>query len=99
MLSLAVALIVTLALLWPLRRVALHFGILDDPGPRKIHTQPVPYLGGLAMLGGLAAAMLWLRPELRAVVVLITLVTAVGLVDDIRYLPVWVKLIGQVTVA
>ena len=99
LLSLAVALVVTLALLWPLRKLALRFGILDDPGPRKIHTDSVPYLGGLAMLGGVAAAMLWLRPEWTAVVVLVGLVAGIGLVDDIRYLPVWVKLLGQVTVA
>ena len=97
LLSLMVASVVTLALLWPLRKLALRFGILDDPGPRKIHTNSVPYLGGLAMLGGVAAAMLWLRPEWTAVVVLVALVAGIGLVDDIRYLPVWVKLLGQVT--
>jgi UDP-GlcNAc:undecaprenyl-phosphate/decaprenyl-phosphate GlcNAc-1-phosphate transferase len=99
LLSSVVALLVTLALLWPLRKLALRFGILDDPGPRKVHTDPVPYLGGVAMLGGLGAAMLWLRPEWRSVVILLATITAIGLVDDIRYLPVWVKLAGEVTVA
>jgi UDP-GlcNAc:undecaprenyl-phosphate GlcNAc-1-phosphate transferase len=99
LLSSLVALVVTVALLWPLRKVALRFGILDDPGPRKIHRAPVPYLGGLAMLGGLSGAVLWLRPEWWSVVVMLASITAIGLVDDIRYLPVWVKLVGEATVA
>lgn len=99
LLSSLIALLVTLALLWPLRKLALSLRIMDDPGPRKIHTDPVPYLGGLAMLGGLSAALLWLRPERWSVVVMLACITAIGLVDDIRYLPVWVKLVGEVTVA
>ena len=94
-----VAFVVTLALLWPLRQLALRFDILDDPGPRKIHRDPVPYLGGLAMLGGLTGAVLWLRPEWWTVVVMLASIAAIGVVDDIRYLPVWVKLVGEVTVA
>lgn len=99
LLSSLAALVVTLALLWPLRKLALRLGILDDPGPRKIHTDAVPYLGGVAMLGGLSAAVLWLHLEWWSVVVLLASVAAIGLVDDIRYLPVWVKLVGEGTVA
>jgi UDP-GlcNAc:undecaprenyl-phosphate/decaprenyl-phosphate GlcNAc-1-phosphate transferase len=93
------ALIVTVAFLWPLRRLALHLGILDDPGPRKVHVKPVPYLGGLAMLAGVATAILWLHPNSWAVVAMLALIVAIGLADDIRYLPVWAKLVGEVTVA
>jgi UDP-GlcNAc:undecaprenyl-phosphate/decaprenyl-phosphate GlcNAc-1-phosphate transferase len=99
LLSFLAAFVITLALLWPLRQLALRFRILDDPGPRKIHKDPVPYLGGLAMLGGLTAAVLWLRPQSWTVVVMLASITVIGLVDDIRYLPVWVKLVGEVTVA
>lgn len=99
LLSSLVAFLVTLALIWPLRKLALHLDILDDPGPRKIHTDPVPYLGGLAMLGGLTCAVLWLRPEWWSVVVMLASITAMGLVDDVRFLPVWLKLVGEGTVA
>jgi UDP-GlcNAc:undecaprenyl-phosphate/decaprenyl-phosphate GlcNAc-1-phosphate transferase len=39
------------AILTPIaRRVALRFGIVDHPGEeRKIHTEPKPYLGGVAI--------------------------------------------------
>ena len=94
-----VGLTVTLALTWPLRKLALRLRILDDPGPRKIHTEPVPYLGGVAMLGGVSASILWLRPEWWSIVVMLASIAAVGLVDDIRYLPVWVKLVGEAAIA
>jgi UDP-GlcNAc:undecaprenyl-phosphate GlcNAc-1-phosphate transferase len=31
------------------KRVAFKFNILDNPGTRKIHTSPKPYLGGIAI--------------------------------------------------
>lgn len=50
-------------------RLARERGFLDRPGPRKIHEEPVPYGGGLAvaaglllpLLGGVLAAHLHLR--------------------------------------
>jgi UDP-GlcNAc:undecaprenyl-phosphate GlcNAc-1-phosphate transferase len=49
--------------LW--RRWCLRTGLVDDPGHRKIHDQPVPLAGGLAVMTGvlvptgLAALWLW----------------------------------------
>jgi UDP-GlcNAc:undecaprenyl-phosphate GlcNAc-1-phosphate transferase len=51
------------------------------------------------MLGGLSASILWLRPEWWFIVVMLTSVATIGLVDDLRYLPVWVKLVGEATIA
>jgi UDP-GlcNAc:undecaprenyl-phosphate GlcNAc-1-phosphate transferase len=40
-------------LLTPLaRRLAFRWGAVDLPGGRRIHTEPMPRLGGLAVLGG-----------------------------------------------
>lgn len=57
------------ALLTPLmRRLAVRLGMLDHPGPRKIQTAPVPYLGGLAvflsfaLMVGLHLALLLSEP-------------------------------------
>ena len=99
LLLLLTAVSVTLVLLWPLRQLALCLRILDDPGPRKVHVKPVPYLGGVAMFGGTAAAILWLHPSLWPVQVMLASIAAIGLVDDIRYLPVWAKLVGEISVA
>jgi len=89
----------TVAVLLPLRRIALGFKIMDVPGPRKAHKEPVPYLGGVAILIGAGVAMLALRPDLWPVLLMLVYVTALGLVDDIKYLPVWMKLAGEVAVA
>jgi len=45
----------------------LRTGLVDDPGRRKIHHQPVPLAGGLAVMTGLAVPVLagWLALLLR----------------------------------
>lgn len=95
----AVAFLVTLACLWPLRRIALGFRVMDVPGPRKAHKEPVPYLGGLAILIGAGVTILVFRPDLWPVLVMLAFVGCMGLVDDIKPLPVWAKLAGEVAVA
>ena len=44
--------LVTVDLAPLIRRVARRRGFLDHPGPRKIHTEPVPYGGGIAVAAG-----------------------------------------------
>jgi UDP-GlcNAc:undecaprenyl-phosphate/decaprenyl-phosphate GlcNAc-1-phosphate transferase len=56
---------VTVLVVLPLwRRWCLRTGLVDDPGQRKIHDQPIPLAGGLAVMTGLVA------PALVACVVL-----------------------------
>jgi len=52
--------------LW--RKWCLRTGLVDDPGHRKIHDQPIPLAGGLAVMSGLllptllaCLALLWLK--------------------------------------
>lgn len=52
-----VAFVVTFGLTPVVRRVAVARGWLIPPGPRKIHTSPIPQLGGSAMMAGFLAAM------------------------------------------
>lgn len=42
--------------LW--RRWCIRTGLVDEPGHRKIHDQPIPLAGGLAVMTGLLAPML-----------------------------------------
>ncbi len=98
-LPLATALAVTLVLLWPLRRIALGFRIMDVPGPRKAHKEPVPYLGGVAILIGAGVAILVFHPEMWPALVMLAFVGCLGLVDDVKLLPVWAKLVGEAGVA
>jgi UDP-GlcNAc:undecaprenyl-phosphate GlcNAc-1-phosphate transferase len=81
------------------RRVAIWFGFVDAPAQRKLHTMPIPLMGGLAILGGAFIAVLFFLRELPSsvagVLLASTIVAIVGLVDDRRHLPALVKLAGQ----
>jgi len=94
-LSSSIALLATLLTLPLFRRMALRYRIVDRPTPRKIHMLPVPYLGGLAIAVGIGASLLLVHPQDWAVLVLLVFAAVIGLIDDIRYLPVWSKLLGE----
>src|SRR6266566_1503625 len=50
---------VTAALSLPLwRRWSLRIGLVDDPGHRKIHAEPIPLAGGFAVITGLLLPVL-----------------------------------------
>jgi len=55
------AILVALAgsyLLTPLvRKLAIHFGVIDQPGERRVHVNPTPRWGGLAIYAGFIAAV------------------------------------------
>ncbi len=74
------AFLITVALVPLVMRVAKRTGFLDMPGPRKIHSYPVPYGGGLAVAAG---ALLPLGGGLLAAW-LITRGHAFGLSEEIR---------------
>ena len=87
----------------PVVRLATARGWLDHPGGHKSHAAPVPYLGGLAVgLGVLAASALGtvvLDVDARLVWGVLGVAAAVGivgLVDDLREVPVWVRLVVEV---
>ena len=56
-----VAAAVTYLLTVVAREIALRTGAVAAVRDRDVHAEPIPYLGGLAMLGGLVAAYLVAR--------------------------------------
>lgn len=96
------------------RWLAVRVGALDMPGERKVHTQPVPRLGGLALFGAfylglllgfvpLPDLMLYLRDVSRqwflSLLPATAIIVGIGVADDIRPLRPLVKLIGQTMAA
>jgi UDP-N-acetylmuramyl pentapeptide phosphotransferase/UDP-N-acetylglucosamine-1-phosphate transferase len=82
--------------LW--RRWALRRGILDLPVARSSHAEPVPRGAGVAMASAmlLGLALLGEDSDRRAgVLASIALAAMLGLMDDLRPLPVARKLAGQ----
>ncbi len=80
------------------RRLAPRIGGIDDPSDRpRVHSVPIPRIGGLAIVAGiLLAAGVLLRPTGPYLGILLgtALVALVGLVDDVRGLRPSAKLAG-----
>jgi UDP-GlcNAc:undecaprenyl-phosphate/decaprenyl-phosphate GlcNAc-1-phosphate transferase len=97
LLAFFIALFASLLLTVPVRALALRVGMVDLPGPRKVHVQPVPLLGGLAMYAGVMVAILFVfdghaRAQSAGIVTGATLVALVGFLDDRGWLHHQIKL-------
>ena len=87
-----------------LRRVALRFGVTDNPNQRKLQTHPVPLLGGAAIyLSFLLVLILYgdraYVNQVVGIFVGATLISLMGIVDDRWGLGSYVKLLGQLLAA
>jgi UDP-GlcNAc:undecaprenyl-phosphate GlcNAc-1-phosphate transferase len=83
-------------------RLAFRVGAIDQPKPRGLHTKPMPRLSGLAILVAVeAAGWIWLpgEGESRSILLGAVAIAAVGVVDDVRGLAAFPKLVGQVAAA
>jgi UDP-GlcNAc:undecaprenyl-phosphate GlcNAc-1-phosphate transferase len=93
------AMVVTMAWLPLFGRVATRWGIVDQPGVRKVHKIAVPRVGGLAMvIGVLVAALIVipLAPDDRWFLVAAGVLAAFGAADDRFDLDYRIKLLGQI---
>lgn len=88
-----------------LARVAAHrLDWLDRPNRRKMHANPIPLLGGIAIYGAFLVTIL-LNDSRRVVeegataLIGATLLLIVGIVDDLRGLGPGAKLLAQTTAA
>src|ERR1700674_5042200 len=104
LIAFAVGLIASLGLTVPVRQLALRVGMVDHPGPRKVHLQPIPLLGGLAIYCGVLIALLVSLGGPALIQVLgiylgATLVAVVGILDDRGLLHHQIKLFGAMPAA
>ncbi|MBO9519956.1 MAG: undecaprenyl/decaprenyl-phosphate alpha-N-acetylglucosaminyl 1-phosphate transferase [Nocardioidaceae bacterium] len=94
------------------RELAMRFGAVAQVRDRDVHAIPIPYFGGMAMLGGLGAGILVARhlpflglsnPQVfhDAGVVLVggAIICGVGVLDDLLELDALTKLGGQIVAA
>ena len=82
------------------RRIALAVGVVDAPAARKVHTDPVPLLGGAAIYVAFMVGLIVLGDrayirELIGIMLGATLVSLFGLADDHWGLHAYLKLGGQ----
>ncbi|TDT33649.1 MraY family glycosyltransferase [Naumannella halotolerans] len=93
------------------RRIAVRAGAVAQVRERDMHTVPIPYLGGLAMFFGVAAAFVvavnlpflgrleLVRHDAWAVLAAAGVICAVGVLDDLFELNALAKLAGQILAA
>ena len=79
-----------------------QLGLVDQPSDRKIHVNPTPRLGGVAVYLGFLGSVLLnsILPEwMIATLVAGSLLLIVGVVDDVWELPASSKLVAQLVAA
>ena len=84
------------------KELAIKVGALDAPNARKVHTKPIPRMGGLAIFAGFVVAVLCsihVSRELFGLLAGGTTILIVGIIDDMKSLPAKVKLVGQIIAA
>jgi UDP-GlcNAc:undecaprenyl-phosphate/decaprenyl-phosphate GlcNAc-1-phosphate transferase len=104
LIAFAVALVGSLGLTIPIRRLALRYGMVDRPGPRKVHLKPIPLLGGFAIYLGFVLAVLMTlhgvpQQQIAGILAGATLLAVVGFLDDAGLLHHQVKLFVGMPIA
>jgi UDP-GlcNAc:undecaprenyl-phosphate GlcNAc-1-phosphate transferase len=100
--TLLISIFITVSLIPIMTRLAARFQMVDLPNPRKVHTIPVPRIGGLAMaLGACIPVILWAASDdfLRAYLIGAGVLVIFGLVDDMKGLGPKAKFTGQIVAA
>ena len=79
--------LIIVALIIPfIKKIAIHINALDIPNKRKVHTRPIPTIGGLAIfLSFMLGYMLYARESTMMLSVLMGsfLIILCGIIDEI----------------
>lgn len=105
------AFLITVAFTPLVMAAARRIGAVDKPGPRRIHTAPVPTAGGFGMVVAVlgvvwgarlvshaARTTLDIRP-LIGITIAAAILVLLGVVDDVRALKRWMKIVAEVAAA
>src|SRR5262245_8207109 len=98
LLAITTALVVSIAVIPMMIRLAPRLGMVDLPDARKVHLRPVPRVGGIGIALGALAAILVMAPQagwvhfyVAGALVLIVF----GALDDSREMGHYTKFVGQ----
>ena len=99
--ALLVTFVVTVAVMLALHPLAIRIGLIDHPGGRKRHDEPVPIIGGLAMFAGISVGLILIEPPMMGFVSALVagfLLVTIGAIDDSISLPPATRVITQISV-
>lgn len=91
--------IITALFIPVVKKIAEFIGAMDIPNARKVHTKPIPRLGGLGIYAGfLIGYMLFGQHSVQMNAILIGsfIILVTGIFDDIKSIPSKYKLLGQI---
>lgn len=92
--------LIIVALIIPfVKKIAIHINALDIPDARKVHTKPIPRLGGLGIfIGFLIGYMIFGQSTIQMNSILIGsfIIVLTGMIDDIKPISAKAKLFGQI---
>jgi UDP-GlcNAc:undecaprenyl-phosphate GlcNAc-1-phosphate transferase len=101
-LSTILSLFITIALIPIFIKLALRFQIVDIPDARKVHSSPIPRIGGIAIaLGACIPIIFWQYATdfTRAYLAGAGVLVIMGLLDDWKGLDYRIKFTGQIVAA
>jgi len=97
--SFLTALLITFLAIPKLIHFAKKLSLLDTAGDRASHKGSTPFFGGIAIFTGIICSLLfWTDIEdIQYILVSISIVFIVGIVDDLRQITAFKKLMGQIS--
>ncbi len=104
LLCLVSAFVVTLISIPPIISLIRKYKLYDKPNARKEHTMPIPTMGGIAIMAGMASSLfLWFpfstEPALISFFFSVILLFGLGIMDDLKDLSAKYKFIIQIGLA
>ena len=99
LLIVGVCLIISALIIPLVKKIAIHINALDIPDERKVHTKPIPRLGGLGIfIGFLIGYMVFGKSTVQMNSILIGsfIIVLTGMIDDIKPISAKAKLFGQI---
>ena len=97
-LCVGITMLVVVAIIPFVKKIAIHIGALDIPNERKVHQKPIPRLGGLGIFFGfLVGYMLFGKntDQMNAILIGSFLIVLTGIFDDIKPIKAKAKILGQ----
>ena len=102
LLIVGVCLVIVACIIPFVKKIAIHINALDIPNERKVHTKPIPRLGGLGIfMGFLVGYMIFGQNTVQMNSILIGsfIIVLTGMFDDIKPISPKAKLLGQIMAA
>ena len=83
-------------------KIALRIGVLDHPGQRKVHLDPLPRMGGVGIASAFLLSVLMCiktPPLVQGFLLGSGLSVFIGLIDDLKKIPPALKFSGEILAA